>query len=79
MYSQQFVVRWSDLDANAHMKNTAYIEYAMQVRIAHFAEHGFSAEEFSRRRFGPIVFREEVTYFKDVRMMPRRPPKSSPS
>ena len=68
-FSQRFSVRWADLDANAHMKNTAYMEYAIQVRFAYFNHHGFSAQEFAKRQFGPVIFREEIAYFKEVHML----------
>lgn len=68
-FSQRFSVRWADLDANAHMKNTAYMEYAIQVRFAYFNHHGFSAQEFAKRGFGPVIFREEISYFKEVHML----------
>lgn len=68
-YTQTYTVRWADLDANGHMKNTAYIEYAVQSRFAFFAEQGFPATEFSKQHFGPVVFREEVIYYKEMRML----------
>jgi len=69
MFSQKFTVRWSDLDANAHMRNTAYIEYAMQVRFAFFQANGYSTEAFSQQRFGPVIFREEIVYLKELHML----------
>ena len=69
LYAQPYTVRWSDLDANGHMKNTAYIECGLQVRLAYFAENGFPFTEFQRQQFGPVLFREEITYFKEVHML----------
>lgn len=69
LYSQPYTVRWSDLDANGHMKNTAYIECGMQARLAFFAENGFPYTEFQRQQFGPVMFHEEITYFKEVHML----------
>jgi acyl-CoA thioester hydrolase len=69
LYAQPYTVRWSDLDANGHMKNTAYVECGMQVRFACFAENGFSFAEFHKQQFGPVIFREEITYFKEIRML----------
>lgn len=68
-FSQIFTVRWSDLDANAHMRNTAYMEYAIQTRTAYFHQYGFSPTEFVRQQFGPVVMKEELSYFKEVHMM----------
>ena len=69
LYAQPYTVRWSDLDANGHMKNTAYVECGMQVRLAFFAENGFPFSEFQKQRFGPVIFREEITYFKEIHML----------
>jgi acyl-CoA thioester hydrolase len=34
-----------------------------------FAEHGFSMEEFLRRRFGPVIRKDELEYFREVRLL----------
>ncbi len=68
MFSQRFIVRWSDLDANGHMRNTAYMEYSMQVRLAYFQARGFTIEMFNQLRFGPVIFREETVYLKELRL-----------
>jgi acyl-CoA thioester hydrolase len=69
MFSQRFTVRWSDLDANAHMRNTAYMEYSLQVRMAFFQANGYSVDSFNTMRFGPVVFREELIYLKELHML----------
>ena len=69
LYSQSYTVRWSDLDANGHMKNTAYIECGLQVRLAFFAENGFPFTEFQKQQFGPVLFHEAITYFKEIQML----------
>lgn len=69
LYAQPYTVRWSDLDANGHMKNTAYIECGLQVRLAFFAANGFPFTEFQNQQFGPVMFRDEITYFKEIRML----------
>ncbi len=66
---QQFTIQWRDLDANGHMRNTAYLEYATQARFAFFAAHGFSLREFRRLSLGPITLRDEITYLREVQML----------
>ncbi len=68
-FTQRFTVRWSDLDANGHMRNTAYMEYAMQTRFAFMAHFGFTPSDFRRAGIGPVVFREETVYFKEVHLL----------
>jgi acyl-CoA thioester hydrolase len=67
-YSKSFVVRWADCDANGHMRNTAYSEYAIDVRIAFLAEHGFGFDQFVASGFGPVLLREEIDYLRELKM-----------
>ena len=60
---------WGDMDFNQHMKNTAFIDKAGDVRMMFFADHGFPMSEFSRLMIGPIVFKDEVEYFKEVNLL----------
>ncbi len=68
MYSQTFQVIWANIDANRHLKHSAYNDYAAQVRLNYFNDHGFSVEEFASLQIGPILFREETIFFKEVGM-----------
>jgi acyl-CoA thioester hydrolase len=66
MYSKKLYAGWADMDFNAHMKNTAYLDKAADVRQMFLIEHGFPVEEFLRLRIGPVVMKDEVEYFKEV-------------
>lgn len=68
MFRLPFAVRWADLDANAHMANTAYLDVCVDVRMGFFEEHGFSRSEFARRQIGPVVQRDEVDYARELRL-----------
>jgi acyl-CoA thioester hydrolase len=68
MYTKKLYAGWADIDFNAHMKNTAYLDKATDVRQMFLIEHGFPIEEFSRLRIGPVVMKDEVEYFKEVRL-----------
>ncbi|MEW5736877.1 MAG: thioesterase family protein [Thermodesulfobacteriota bacterium] len=63
-----FSVRWADMDANGHMKNTAYLDYCHDSRMLYFKENGFPMEEFARRRIGPVVAVDELSYFRELRL-----------
>ena len=54
------------MDFNSHMKNTAYLDKAADVRQMFLAENGFPMEEFVRLGIGPVVMKDEVEYFKEV-------------
>jgi acyl-CoA thioester hydrolase len=66
MYSKKLRAGWADMDFNSHMRNTAYLDKAADVRQMFLIEHGFPVEEFLRLRIGPVVMRDEVEYFKEV-------------
>ncbi|WP_454828439.1 thioesterase family protein [Pseudoxanthomonas wuyuanensis] len=66
MYAKTLYAGWADMDFNSHMKNTAYLDKAADVRQMFLIEHGFPMEEFLRLRIGPVVRRDEVEYFNEV-------------
>jgi acyl-CoA thioester hydrolase len=66
MYTKTLYAGWSDMDFNSHMKNTAYLDKAADVRQMFLMEHGFPIEEFLRLRLGPVVMKDEVEYFREV-------------
>jgi acyl-CoA thioester hydrolase len=68
-FSKTFHVRWGDMDFNAHMGNTAYLDACVDVRLMYFREHGFSPREFERLRIGPVVLRDELDYFRELRLL----------
>ncbi|MEZ0471158.1 thioesterase family protein [Luteimonas salinilitoris] len=66
MYAKTLYAGWADMDFNSHMKNTAYLDKAADVRQMFLIEHGFPMEEFLRLRIGPVVRKDEVEYFNEV-------------
>lgn len=66
MYAKVLYAGWADMDFNAHMKNTAYLDKAADVRQMFLIEHGFPMEEFLRLRIGPVVMKDEVEYYNEV-------------
>lgn len=66
-----FHVRWGDMDFNAHMRNTAYLDVAADVRMMFFEQYGFSMREFERLRIGPVLLRDELTYHREMRLLER--------
>lgn len=68
-FSKIFVARWTDMDFNAHMRNTAYLDLAGDLRMMFFQEHGFPPTEFTRLHIGPVVKRDELEYFQEVRLL----------
>jgi len=69
MYFKEFVVKWADIDANGHMRNTAYSEYATHLRFSFFDEKGYDVQKLAAEKIGPIIIKEETTYFREVKLM----------
>jgi len=67
-FARQFEVRWADLDPNRHLRNTAYSDYATHARFSVLIEHGFPPSRFEEFAFGPVVFREETRFMREVSM-----------
>ncbi len=65
MYKKEFEIRWSDIDANGHLANSAYTNFMSHTRMAFFIEHGFSIQKLAEFGVGPIVFYEHTYYYKE--------------
>jgi acyl-CoA thioester hydrolase len=66
MYFKEFEIRWSDLDANRHLANAAYINFMSHTRMGFLIENGFTQQELAKNNIGPVVFYEHVYYFKEA-------------
>ena len=60
-------LRWSDLDPNFHIRHSVYYDWGAMARISFFNEHGITPEVMMRLHFGPIIFREECIFRKEIR------------
>lgn len=69
MFERTLHARWGDMDFNGHMKNTAYLDAGADVRMMYFAEHGFSMREFERLHFGPVIVKDELEYYRELRLL----------
>ena len=69
MFAKQLIAGWGDMDFNSHMKNTAFLDKSADVRMMFFAENGFPMAEFVRRKIGPVIMKDEVEYFREIRLL----------
>jgi acyl-CoA thioester hydrolase len=69
MTTYRYTVLWADLDANQHLKNTRYLDYAAQTRFRFLAEHGFTPDAFAAARVGPVVVEDRVRYLREFRLL----------
>ena len=68
MYTKEFEIRWSDIDANNHLANSAYVNFMSHTRMAFMMENGFSHTKLSQYNIGPVVFYENIYYFREIFM-----------
>lgn len=68
-YERVFLAGWGLMDANAHLRNTAYLDLAADTRLSFYAERGFPAIEFARLQIGPVVRRDELEYYREYRLL----------
>ncbi len=66
MFFKEFEIRWSDLDANRHLANSAYINFMSHTRMAYLGHLGFNQKSMAEHNIGPVVFYEHMYYFKEV-------------
>jgi acyl-CoA thioester hydrolase len=59
-------VLWSQIDANMHLRHSAYADFAAQGRLALLDKIGFDAKVLGQNKVGPILFREELIYFREI-------------
>lgn len=65
-FACEFEVRWSDLDANFHVRHSAYADYCASARVFCLAENGFPLPKFAALQIGPILFKETLTYLRET-------------
>ncbi|NGM73823.1 acyl-CoA thioesterase [Sphingobacterium sp. SGL-16] len=61
-------VLWSQIDANRHLRHSAYADFCAQARSNMLNKIGLSLDEFAKNKIGPILFREELIYHREVKL-----------
>lgn len=60
-------LRWADLDPNFHLRHSVYYDFGAMARIEFLAAHGITTERMASAHFGPVLFREEAIFRREVR------------
>lgn len=66
MYSKKLDIRWADLDPNFHVLHSKYYDFGAYCRMAFLTEHGLTAALMRQHHFGPIIFREECFFKREI-------------
>ena len=60
-------IRWSDLDPNFHLRHSVYYDWAAMSRFSFLEGRGLTPALMQRLQFGPIIFREECVFRKEIK------------
>jgi len=67
LYSKKLEIRWSDLDPNFHVLHSKYYDFGAYCRMAFLTEHGITAAVMTEYNIGPILFREECVFKREIK------------
>ena len=67
-FVQTMQVRWSDLDPNFHLRHSVYYDWGAVCRLEFLDKFGLTSEVMLQHHFGPILFREECVFRKEIRL-----------
>lgn len=65
-YKQPLSIRWSDMDPNFHVRHSVYYDLGAQQRTQFLIENGLTPAVMMKNNFGPILFREEAVFRKEI-------------
>jgi acyl-CoA thioester hydrolase len=68
-YIHKLTASWADMDFNAHMANTAYLNRAVDARMAFFTQNGLPLAELIRLRVSWVMMKDEVEYRREIKWM----------
>lgn len=60
-------IRWSDLDPNFHVLHSKYYDFGAFCRMAFLVKNGLTPELMQQYHIGPILFREECFFKKEIK------------
>lgn len=66
-YSKKIEIRWADLDPNFHVLHSKYYDFGAYCRMAFLTEHGITTKVMIDNHIGPIIFREECLFKREIK------------
>lgn len=67
-FTRPVYLRWADIDANRHLRHSVYTDFAAAHRMTLLNERGLTMAKLEELQVGPILFREETIFKREVRL-----------
>jgi acyl-CoA thioester hydrolase len=67
-FRKKLQLRWSDMDPNFHMRHSVYYDFGATLRMEFLMKHGVTPKLMMQEHFGPILFREEALFKKELHL-----------
>ncbi|MGZ5191328.1 MAG: acyl-CoA thioesterase, partial [Flavisolibacter sp.] len=67
-FNTNIQLRWSDLDPNFHVRHSVYYDWGALCRVDFLNAYGLTTNVMMQNHIGPILFREECSFRKEVKM-----------
>jgi acyl-CoA thioester hydrolase len=65
-FSLDLQVRWSDIDANRHLRHSVYYDYGALCRMEALGRAGLTTQKLEELAIGPVLFREEAVFRREI-------------
>lgn len=59
---------WAQIDANRHLRHSAYADLCAQARSNMLRDTGLSLDKIAEMNIGPVLFREELIYLREIHL-----------
>jgi acyl-CoA thioester hydrolase len=59
-------ILWAQIDANQHLRHSAYADLAAQARLTMLESLGLKLPALYELNIGPVLFREEMFYLREI-------------
>lgn len=59
---------WAQIDANRHLRHSAYADLCAQARSNMLRDMGLSLDKIAEINIGPVLFREELVYLREIHL-----------
>jgi acyl-CoA thioester hydrolase len=71
LFKKEISVRWSDIDPNFHVRHSVYYDFGAQHRVEILESSGLTLSIMDELNIGPVLFREECIYKREIRFADR--------